>query len=608
MIARDEEPVIGRALASAAGMDGVELVVVDTGSVDRTVAIAEAHGARVVRFAWTGDFSAARNFAFAQATGQWMLPLDADEELTPDFRAAFARVLSTAKGDLLTITAIEMLAGGEPGPLVHTTRLVRNDRGYAYEGRVHETIDTNVVRSGGTIVLATELTILHHGYTAAEDRRKNRRARNLGLLELAHAAEPAEPRHWHFYGLELMAVGRHDEAVRFFERMLAEAPDHPLAADSAHYLATIYLEDREPGLAWGCATFGTKGNRGRSRCLLALGTLAFDEGDAETTAWCAEELRKAPADGIVAHDQGLAWSTQLALAARSLRKPVDAKLRDALASAVKQHPQNLVLARLLVDACVRHAGARGPFEAMKRSGNEPSVLAAAMGHFLAAGRIEECIALGERGVRTVAFAFALGRAGRVDEAVAVLGALDGVEREAVVFGLAHDREDAIALGLAARTHERSALALRGAPTSDEAAALRAWLGRALVLGEDAVALRLGRALGMTDADVTAARAGARYETDPMAALNLALEAPDEACEVIGLVAHAHGDLEAAIAMLVRRARAGDAPVHVYLHGAEALAKRGRHADAKSLVTAGLEARPGSLALLAAAKAYAKRAA
>ena len=80
MIVKDEEAMIGRCLEAARGAVD-EIVVVDTGSTDRTVEIAESHGARVLHHVWDGDFSAARNASFEAATGDWVMYLDADEVL-----------------------------------------------------------------------------------------------------------------------------------------------------------------------------------------------------------------------------------------------------------------------------------------------------------------------------------------------------------------------------------------------------------------------------------------------------------------------------------------------------------------------------------------------
>ncbi|MDP9182773.1 MAG: glycosyltransferase family 2 protein, partial [Actinomycetota bacterium] len=95
MIARDEEATIGRVLFQAKQFCD-ELIVVDTGSTDRTVSIAEAAGARVLHFPWVDDFSAARNHALEAATTDWVIWLDADDVVTREMQGAFSDLKSSA--------------------------------------------------------------------------------------------------------------------------------------------------------------------------------------------------------------------------------------------------------------------------------------------------------------------------------------------------------------------------------------------------------------------------------------------------------------------------------------------------------------------------------
>src|SRR5207244_5735388 len=82
MIVKDGGDPLRRCLESARGVAD-EIVVVDTGSRDDSVAVARAAGARVLTHAWDDDFAAARNVSLAEAKGEWVLVLDADEELEP---------------------------------------------------------------------------------------------------------------------------------------------------------------------------------------------------------------------------------------------------------------------------------------------------------------------------------------------------------------------------------------------------------------------------------------------------------------------------------------------------------------------------------------------
>src|SRR6185436_14922920 len=83
MIVRDEEEMLPRSLAAV--RDAVdEIIVVDTGSTDRTIEIAKSFGAKVIEREWTGSFADARNVSFDAATGDWVMWLDADEVLVAD--------------------------------------------------------------------------------------------------------------------------------------------------------------------------------------------------------------------------------------------------------------------------------------------------------------------------------------------------------------------------------------------------------------------------------------------------------------------------------------------------------------------------------------------
>ena len=92
LIVKNEERFIRQCLASVKDFAD-QIVVVDTGSTDRTVAIAKEFGAEIHEFKWCDDFSAARNAALQHVTGEWVLSFDADEELPTENRAAFLKLL-----------------------------------------------------------------------------------------------------------------------------------------------------------------------------------------------------------------------------------------------------------------------------------------------------------------------------------------------------------------------------------------------------------------------------------------------------------------------------------------------------------------------------------
>ncbi len=91
IVTLNEEATLARTLASVAWAK--EIIVVDSGSIDRTAEIARAHGARVIEREWPG-FVAQKNFAIEQCSGAWVLSLDADEELTPELQQEIQKLLA----------------------------------------------------------------------------------------------------------------------------------------------------------------------------------------------------------------------------------------------------------------------------------------------------------------------------------------------------------------------------------------------------------------------------------------------------------------------------------------------------------------------------------
>jgi tetratricopeptide (TPR) repeat protein len=207
MIARNEGATLGRCLASAAGVAD-EVIVVDTGSGDDTVAVASGHGATVVHRRWTDDFAAARNVALERAQGRWILVLDADEELPPDTRARLRDVVEATDADGLEVP-IQNLRGGEVASVHVALRLFRNVPALRYVGRVHERV--RVARCA-----AAWLPILHHGY-ADPATLAAKLARNRALLERAVAEEPDEPLLRYYLAATCLLSGEPDETIRFAE-------------------------------------------------------------------------------------------------------------------------------------------------------------------------------------------------------------------------------------------------------------------------------------------------------------------------------------------------------------------------------------------------------
>lgn len=228
MIARDEAGMIGPCLASARALCD-ELIVVDTGSTDETVAIAEAAGAKVIPFTWCDDFAAARNASIAAATGDWVLVLDADERLSPEsperIREAIERagdtfdtgMLRLHDADRLDALPAEVLTGAarlaEP---MYLPRLLRRTDDLAYEGVVHESVRTWSARHGHR-QLDVKGDIIHLGAVPSHRVVRDKGTRNRRLLEKRLSLEPDDFTVHGYLAHEHIGSGNVDDAWSVIE-------------------------------------------------------------------------------------------------------------------------------------------------------------------------------------------------------------------------------------------------------------------------------------------------------------------------------------------------------------------------------------------------------
>ncbi|MEI6783535.1 MAG: glycosyltransferase, partial [Verrucomicrobiota bacterium] len=214
LIVKNEERFLGQCLASIKGL-AHQVVVVDTGSTDRTVEIAREHGAQVHSFAWCDDFSAARNAALEHVTGDWVLILDADEELPPEQHAALRKLLHNISVISWRLPLQDV--GREAEGCSYVPRLFRNAPGLYYAGRVHEQVFTRIEERRAEWGLETRLgdaTLRHYGYTKELTLERDKVGRNLRLLEQAIIEAPGDTNLLMNYGLELTRSGRREEGLR----------------------------------------------------------------------------------------------------------------------------------------------------------------------------------------------------------------------------------------------------------------------------------------------------------------------------------------------------------------------------------------------------------
>jgi GT2 family glycosyltransferase/glycosyltransferase involved in cell wall biosynthesis/predicted Zn-dependent protease len=213
LITKNEERFLGQCLQSVRNL-ARQIVVMDTGSSDRTVQIAKHYGAEVYSFAWTDDFSAARNAALEHVTGDWVLILDADEELLPESRPKLLEAMQNPAVMAYRLPIVDK--DKEDQGCSYVPRLFRNAPGLFFVGRVHEQIFSSLEVRRQEWGLENHLgaaTLLHHGYTADMVQGRNKIERNLRLLERAIEELPNEPNLLMNYGLELIRFGQADAGL-----------------------------------------------------------------------------------------------------------------------------------------------------------------------------------------------------------------------------------------------------------------------------------------------------------------------------------------------------------------------------------------------------------
>lgn len=194
-IVRDERMALQKSIASCAGCYD-ELVVVDTGSTDGTIELAEMLGARVISFPWQDDFSAARNFAIEQCQGDWILFLDADEYFAEGSAVHIPMAVSKAQQAnvpalLIWRRDVDYDNYGEMLAELYVMRLFRRDSQFRYEGLIHEQLcERGKEIQNVAAVPRDRCCLIHTGYSGKLSRNKAERNLRILLKELRQTVRP----------------------------------------------------------------------------------------------------------------------------------------------------------------------------------------------------------------------------------------------------------------------------------------------------------------------------------------------------------------------------------------------------------------------------------
>ncbi|WP_313187970.1 glycosyltransferase family 2 protein [Lacrimispora sp.] len=219
MIVKDEEKNIRQALSWGKGIV-YEQIVIDTGSTDKTVEIAEEMGAKVFCFPWTHDFSAAKNFAIEKARGNWIAFLDADEyfsdedvkKILPLLKQLEKKFYPAHRPHLIRSLLVNLGDGGKTIGTGVQDRIFRNIPNLRYHNRVHEYLD---VTDGGQLYsydATGELAVFHTGYAPSVVEERGKEERNIFMIQKELEEEPDSVQMWRYLGDSFLLAHRYEEA------------------------------------------------------------------------------------------------------------------------------------------------------------------------------------------------------------------------------------------------------------------------------------------------------------------------------------------------------------------------------------------------------------
>ncbi|MCL5289924.1 MAG: glycosyltransferase [Bacillota bacterium] len=235
MIVKNEESNILRCLDSV--KDYVdEILVLDTGSGDRTPVLAQEQGACVFFGRWENNFAKARNEIKQQARGEWIFYLDADEELPPETGRSLRQLAQQTKAEALQFSIVNYTSSSDTQKCRGLNiRMFKNNPNYYFEGALHEQIAPSILRvNPSAAIVCSGLEILHYGYSFDHPRRIQKNQRNITILESMLAENPKDDFTHYNLGVSLYVGGQLENAKRHFQ--LAKQ----YANKKSHYLPALY--------------------------------------------------------------------------------------------------------------------------------------------------------------------------------------------------------------------------------------------------------------------------------------------------------------------------------------------------------------------------------
>lgn len=252
MIVKNEEEHLPNALNSVKDVVD-EIIIVDTGSTDNTVEIAKSFGAKVYFYEWNDDFASARNEALKYATCDWILSMDADDEMNAEQVRNLKEILANLEDDILGVQ-LPIYSNTPDGNTMmnYLIRLFRNHPEIRFSRKIHEVVDFSINKLGGRIIRATDIPVIHRGYEEPNTI-KRKIERNFKLIKEEVENNPDDASMWMYLAKSYCSIGDLENGISAYKKAIDIAGTNPLfrfaKLVSLIDLATLYLNRGELDLA-----------------------------------------------------------------------------------------------------------------------------------------------------------------------------------------------------------------------------------------------------------------------------------------------------------------------------------------------------------------------
>lgn len=252
MIVKNEETFLSRVLESVKPVVD-EMVILDTGSSDRTIDIAQEYGAKVYHFQWCNDFSAARNYALQYVQGKWVLVLDADEVLTPEIVPEIQQAIKNDR--YLVINLIRKEVGAAQSPYSLVSRLFRHHPDVHFCRPYHAIVDDSVTQllqrePDWQVVSLSTVGILHYGYQPGAIAALDKYTKAKNAMEGFLVDHPNDAYLCNKLGALYVQIGQVEEGITLLKRGFTDPHVDASVLFELHYhLGNAYTKQNHLQLA-----------------------------------------------------------------------------------------------------------------------------------------------------------------------------------------------------------------------------------------------------------------------------------------------------------------------------------------------------------------------